>query len=125
MDSEIVSGKFSFHIDTGNHPPICCKPPRYVPRESEFMQEIVESLDANGMAEEDNGTWKALVVLAAKPHQEYVPWNEYQWKLRVPNQKMNQVTRPFTLPIPLCDFAVKEIDTEEKYFIAVDIDSSY
>ena len=56
MDSEIVSGKFSFHIDTGNHPPICCKPPRYIPRESEFMQEIVESLDANGMAEEDNGT---------------------------------------------------------------------
>ena len=22
---------FSFQVDTGNHPPICCKPPRYVP----------------------------------------------------------------------------------------------
>ena len=28
---------FSFHIYTGNHPPICCKPPRYGPHELEVM----------------------------------------------------------------------------------------
>ena len=28
---------FSFQIDTGNHPPISYKPPRYVPHESKVM----------------------------------------------------------------------------------------
>ena len=28
---------FSFQIDTGNHTPIYCKPPRYGPNESEIM----------------------------------------------------------------------------------------
>ena len=36
---------FSFQIDIGNHPPICCKPPRYVPHESEVMWKLVESLE--------------------------------------------------------------------------------
>ena len=40
-------------------------------------------------------------------------------------QKLNQVTHPFTFPIPLCDDVVQDIDTEAKYFIAVDIYSGY
>ena len=40
-------------------------------------------------------------------------------------QKLNQVTRLFTFPIPRCDDAIQDIDTEENYFIAVDIDSGY
>ena len=40
-------------------------------------------------------------------------------------QKLNQVTQPFTFLIPLCDDAVHDIDTEAKYFIAVDMDSGY
>ena len=38
---------------------------------------------------------------------------------------MNQVTYPFTFTIPQCDYAVKNIGTEEKYFIAVDMDIRY
>ena len=38
---------------------------------------------------------------------------------------MNQVTNPFTFTIPKCDYAVKNICTEEKYFIAVDMDIRY
>ena len=34
--------------------------------------------------------------------------------------KLNQVTRPFTFPIRRYDDAVPEIDTEAKYFIAVE-----
>ena len=59
---------FSFHIDTGNHPHICCKPPRYGPHESEVMRNMVERLDKNGVVEEGDGPWGALVVLSAKPH---------------------------------------------------------
>ena len=38
---------------------------------------------------------------------------------------MNQVTCPFNLPIPFCDDTVQDIDTEAKYFVAVDTDSDY
>ena len=65
------------------------------------------------------------MVLAAKPHKEDVPWHEYQLRLCVSYQKLNQVTWPFTFPIPRCDDAVQDIDIEDKYFIAVDMDSGY
>ena len=60
---------FSFHIDTGNHPHIYCEPPMYVPDESEVVLNLVESLDTNGVLEEDDVPWGELVVLAEKPHQ--------------------------------------------------------
>ena len=59
---------FSFQIDTDNNPPICCKPPRYVPGETEVMRNLVGGMDENGVVEEENGTWGALVFLAEKPH---------------------------------------------------------
>ena len=34
-------------------------------------------------------------------------------------QKLNQFTRPFKFLIPRCDYAVKDTDTEVKYFITV------
>ena len=98
---------FSFHIDTGSHSPICYKPPRYGPHESEVMQNMVERLDENGAVEEDGGPWGSLVVLSEKTHQDNVPWHEYRWRLCVPYQKLNQVTLPFTFPIPFFGDAVK------------------
>ena len=89
------------------------------------MQNLVERLDESGVVEEDDVPWGALVVLYAKPHQENVPWYNYQWRLCVSYQKLNHVTRPFTFPITCCDDAVQDIDTEAKYFIAVDTESEY
>ena len=60
---------FSFHIDTDSHSPICCKPYRYGPDEYEVMKNLVERLDENGVVEDDDLPWGALVVIAAKPHQ--------------------------------------------------------
>ena len=40
-------------------------------------------------------------------------------------QKLNQVTQPFTFPIPCCDDAVQDINTEAKYVISVDTESGY
>ena len=57
---------FSFHIETGNHPPICFKPPRYG---SEVMHKLVGWLDENGVVEEYDGQWGILMVLDAKTHQ--------------------------------------------------------
>ena len=66
---------FSFHFDTGNHPHICFKPPRYGPHESDVMWKLVDRLDENGVVEEDDVSWGSLVVLTEKPRQENVPWN--------------------------------------------------
>ena len=60
---------FSFQIDTVSDSPICCKPSRYSLHESEFMPNLVERLYENDVVEEDDGTFVALVVLAAKLHQ--------------------------------------------------------
>ena len=65
------------------------------------------------------------MVLATKPHEENVPSHEYPWRMCVSYRKLNQVTRPFALPIPLCDKAVQAIDTEARYFISIDMDSRY
>ena len=51
--------------------------------------------------------------------------HEYQWILCVFYCKLNQFICLFALHIPRCDDAVQDIDTEEKYFIAVDMDSRY
>ena len=40
-------------------------------------------------------------------------------------QKLNQVTQTFAFPMPLCNDTVQDMDTEEKYFIAVEMDSGY
>ena len=40
-------------------------------------------MDANSVAEEDYGPWGALVVLDVKPHQENLPWYDYQCRLCV------------------------------------------
>ena len=76
-----------------------------------MMLKLVERLYENGVVEEDDGKWGALVVLAAKPHQENLPWSEYQWRLCVSYRKMNQTTHPFILPTPRCDDAVQDINT--------------
>ena len=62
------------------------------------MQNMVETMYENGVVEEDDRTWGALVVLFEKPHQENVPCHEYQWRLCVSYRKPNQVTHPFTSP---------------------------
>ena len=67
--------RFSLQIDTGRHSPICCKTTRYVPRKYKVMRKLVERLDENGVVEEDDGPWGALVVISAKLHQGNVPWH--------------------------------------------------
>ena len=46
------------------------------------MRKLAERLDENGMPEEEDGPWEAMVVMATKSHQEIL-WHEYQWRLCV------------------------------------------
>ena len=116
---------FTFQIDTGTSKPVDCGAPRYGPNESVVMNKLIDNLEHNGLVEDDDGPWGAMVVLAAKPNQGLKHYTEYQWRLCVSYRKLNQVTRPFKYPIPRCDDAVEDIDPEAKWFIAVDMDSEY
>ena len=61
-----------FNVDTGQIKPVCCKPPRYGPHESRVIEDLVSKLERNGLVEDDDGPWGALIVLAAKPNQDHV-----------------------------------------------------
>ena len=92
--------EFYFQIDTVNHPPIFCKPTRYVPHESEVIKNPMGQIDEDGVVEDEYGLWVAMVVIAVKPHQKNVTCHEYQWRLCVSYQKQNQVTNQFSFVIP-------------------------
>ena len=116
---------FSFQIDTGNNPPVCCPTPRYGPHEAKIINKLIATLESNGLIEDDDGRWGAMIVLAAKPGQENVPVDQFKWRLCISYRKLNQVTKPYTFPIPRCDDAVEEIGTYACFFIAVNMDSGY
>jgi hypothetical protein len=116
---------FTFRIDTGNSQPICCPTPRYGQHETKIIDKLVAALEANGLIEDDDGPWGAMIVLAAKPGQDNVPASEFKWRLTISYRKLNQVTKPFAFPIPRCDDAVEEIGPYAKFFIAFDLDSGY
>jgi hypothetical protein len=116
---------FTFSIDTGDSLTVCCRQPKYGPHESKIMRKLCGALDHNGLIEDDNGPYGAQIVLAAKPGQDGAPADKFKWRLCVSYRRLNQVTRPFAFPMPRCDDAVKDIDTEAKYFIAIDLDSGY
>ena len=74
---------FSFQIDTGDAKLVCCKHHWYGPHELKVIDKLVDKLQENGLIEDDDGPWGAIIVLAAKPHQEEVPWDKYKWRLCV------------------------------------------
>ena len=89
------------------------------------MRKIVVQMDGNSAVEEENGPWVSLVVLSEKPHQENFPWYEYELRLCVSYQKLNQATCPFAFHIRHWNDMLQGINTEEKYFIAIDMGSGY
>ena len=70
------------------------------------MKNMVGRLDKNGVVEDDNRPWGALVILVEKLHQENVPWNKYQWRLCVSYLKLNHITFQFFFLITHSDDSV-------------------
>ena len=66
-----------------------------------------------------------MFALAEKPHHDVVTWEDFQWRLYISCQRLNPITIPYALPIPRCNNAVEEIDTEVRYFIAIDLELGY
>jgi hypothetical protein len=116
--------RYLFNIDTGNHPPVCCKPPRYGPHESKVMNKLLDTLESKGVIEDDYGPYGAMIVLASKPNQDHVHWTEYVFRLCVSYRMLNAVTRPFQYPIPRCDDEAERMGSNE-WAISSDADQGY
>ena len=115
---------YEFVVDMGAAEPVCCKPPRYGFNEAPVIKLICQGLKQNEMVEEDRGPWGAMVVLAAKPGQENVHWNDFVWRMCVSYRKLNAIIRPFHFPIRRCDDAILNMRAT-KYFIKTDLETRY
>jgi hypothetical protein len=51
------------------------------------MQKLIDQLQKNGLIQDDDGPWGALIVLAAKHGQDDTPWHDNIWRLCVSYRK--------------------------------------
>ena len=95
-------------IDTGNHPPIAVKNPRYGLHESVIMNKTINTLfDLDHIVKDVLSPWGFIITLAPKPHQEEVTYiADCVWKFCINYILLNKVTKSASYPIPRCDDAV-------------------
>ena len=62
-----------FCIDTRSTKAICCCQPKYGVHEANIMSKQISDLEHNKWIRDCTGPWGALLLLAAKPHQNLVP----------------------------------------------------
>ena len=90
-----------------------------------MLNNLIGKLEYNDAIKHNNGPWVAFVVLAVNPHQDDVPWEDLQWYLCISYRRLNKFMRPYALPIPRCNAAVKEINKKARYFISIDLELCY
>ena len=61
---------FEFFIDTRNAKETCCRQSKYSVHEAKIMSKQISDLENNKCIRYCTGLWGALILLAAKPHQE-------------------------------------------------------
>jgi hypothetical protein len=89
-----------------------------------MMRKLLDALDSQGIIEDDEGPYGAMIVLAAKPSQDHVHWTEYVFRLCVSFRLLNAITRPFQFPIPRCDDEAESMGNCE-FAITADLDAGY
>lgn len=98
---------YEFTIDTGTHTSVCCRKSAYVFHEAKIIKTQVATLLGYKWTHKYGGPWGSLVVLAAKPHQEYVvDINYFIWCMCVSYRALNRMTKPFQFLIPRCEDSV-------------------
>ena len=98
---------YEFAIYTEKHTPVCCRMPSYGFHEAKIILSQITTLLNNKLIKKCGGSWGRLVVLAAKPHQEYViNIDNFVWRMCVSYSALNRITKPFQFPILRCDNSV-------------------
>ena len=119
---------FEFCINTGNAKAICCHQPKYGVHEEKIMSKQISDLEHNNWIRDCTRPWGALILLAAKPHQESCTnIDQFVWRLCVSYRALNGVTRSFEFPIPRCSDSIEDLgDSYVKlYFISLNARSGY
>ena len=121
-----VSG-YEMDIDTGSHPPIAVKNPRYGLHESVIMNKTIAMLyDLGFIVKDVLSPWGFRITLAPKPHQDEVTdIADYVWRFCINYILLNKVTRSASYPIPRCDNAVMYGFGTATCFILFDAYSGY
>jgi hypothetical protein len=86
---------------------------------------LVHAMEANDIVVKCVSVWAALVVLAPKANQEAIPWFKYIWQLCVSYRHLNQVTCPYTYPMPRCDDELDGIPPGMIFFVSFDLATGY
>ena len=92
--------EFEFRINTGNVKTVYYCQPTYGDHEANIMTDYITQLENNNWIRDGTGPWCTLLLLAAKPHQDYcVHIDKFVWRLCVSYRRLNSVTRSFEFPI--------------------------
>ena len=107
----------TFHIDTGNSPPIASK---YIPvsaKDTPKIMEIIQSMLKNGIIEECNSDWNSTLVPVKKPNGEI--------RLCINLKNINALTvRGTSYPIKHQDESHIKL-SNGKYFFRLDLSQAY
>ncbi|GBG80545.1 hypothetical protein CBR_g31005 [Chara braunii] len=113
MDTDIgLSLVMQHEIQTGNHPPIHCKPYRYSLVERKTTLERIREFEANVWIEPSTGPWSFPVVL--------VPEKNGSIRICIDYHKLNDITIKDVYPLPRIDDLLDAIGCAN-YFSKFDI----
>ena len=121
LDSELC-------INIGNAKAIYYRQPKYAVHESKIMSKLISELENNNWIRDYAGPRGALLLLAAKPHQEScIDVDKFVWRMCVSYIPLNIITRSLEFPIPRCFDSIEDLgDSYRKlFFISFDVRSDY
>ena len=92
------------------------------------MSKQISDLENNNWIRDRAKLWGALLLLAAKLHQEScTDIDKFVWRLYVSYKPLNSVTRSFEFTIPRCSDSIKDLGNlyGRLFFITLDARSGY
>ncbi|KAJ8417422.1 hypothetical protein AAFF_G00286490 [Aldrovandia affinis] len=103
-------------IDTGDAPPIKCRPRRLPLARQEACDKAVWSMQQAGIIEPSDSPWAAAVVM--------VPKKNGDWRLCADYRPLNDVTRKDSYPLPRIDESL-DLVSGSSWFSSLDLRSGY
>ncbi|KAJ8401943.1 hypothetical protein AAFF_G00375240 [Aldrovandia affinis] len=103
-------------IDTGDAPPIKCRPRRLPLARQEACDKAVWSMQQAGIIEPSDSPWAAAVVM--------VPKKNGDWRLCADYRPLNDVTRKDSYPLPRIDESL-DLVSGSSWFSSLDLHGGY
>jgi hypothetical protein len=106
------------HIDTGNAPPVKCRPYRQSPHHKKVAEQLIQDFLDNDLIEESNSQYAAPIILVKK--------RDGSFRFVCDYRKLNSVTVPMSWPIPMIDDIVDSIaEAKATIFTTLDLANGF